>query len=194
MNDDYFEGILQLRNPSREVEDYILNSVEKKKNVRISDIKRVRGGLDFYFSSNKHIFRLGGELQNRFGGILKTSAKLHTRNKQTSKEVHRVNVLFRIMDYKKGDVVKIDEEVIKIKSMTKNITGRRLSDDKKLMFSYDAHIEVLKRFKTIVSKIKPDLEVLHPETFQSVPVINERKLSVGEKVKVVIFKGSIYLV
>ena len=194
MDNDYFEGILQLRNPNREIEDYIIDNVEKKKNVQISNIKKVKGGLDFYFTSNKHLFRIGTELQNKFGGIVKTSSKLHTRNKQNSKEVHRVNVLFRVMDFKKGDVVKIDNDIISIKNMNKKITGRRLSDDKKLMFGYDANVEVLKKYKTLVSKIVPTLEVLHPETFQSVNVLNNKKLSIGEKVKVVIDNNFVYLV
>ena len=46
-----------------------------------------------------------------------------------------------------------------------------------------------------MSKVKPNVEVLHPETYESVEVKNKklRKLKLGEKVKIVRWKG-VYVV
>ncbi len=193
MHKGYFEGILQLRNPNKEVVDYIKKEIKKKEKVSISDIKKVRGGLDFYLTSNKYLLKLGEILQKQFGGILKTSSKLHTRSRQTSKEVHRVNVLFRAMDFKKNDVILINNQLIKIKSMGKKIQGINLEDNKKKIFEYSEKIEVLKRHDTVVSKIKPKIEVIHPETFQSIETINKKTTVPGKKIKVVIEKNKVYI-
>jgi NMD protein affecting ribosome stability and mRNA decay len=52
---------------------------------------------------------------------------------------------------------------------------------------------VLKPVKTTVSKLEPQIEVLDPDTYQSVPVENSKKLKLGEKVKVVKDKGLFYV-
>ena len=193
MDDKYFEGILQLRNPNSIVIDFIEKTVSKKDKVAINKIKKVRGGVDFYLTSNKYLIKLGRELQKMFGGILKTSSKLYTRNKQTSKEVHRVNVLLRLMDFKKDDIVKIDDKIIKIKHLGKKIKGIDLITNKNKIIEYNEDTEVIEKFQTIVSKIRPQIEVIHPSTFQSIKPMNEKKLQTGQKVKVVLVKNRLYL-
>ena len=194
MHNGYFEGILQLRNPNKEVIEYIIKTVERKENVAITNIKKVRGGIDFYITSNKYLQRLGKELQNRFGGVLKTSSKLHTRNHQTSKELHRVNVLFRLLDLKKNDIIQINNHAIKIKHIGKKITGINLNNNKKKIYEFNNKFKALKTFQTVVSKTKPEIEVIHPDTFQSVEVVNKKKVSSGKKVKIVLVNNEIYLI
>lgn len=95
---EYFEGILQLRDIKQEVTDFCLEDIEKhseKGGIFFSKTEEVKNGVDFYCSSNKYLMHLGKKLKKRFKGELKTSAKLFTKNKQTSKDVYRVTVLFR---------------------------------------------------------------------------------------------------
>jgi len=187
---EYFEGILQLRRPKKEVVDAIKESVNKKQGVFISKEIEVRNGIDFYFSSQRFLQGLGKKLQNNFGGVLKTSAKLHTRDRQKSKNLYRVNVLIELPEFSKSDVIFIDEKIIKVHKIGKLFKGVDLKTNKVVSFDYhNKKPEVLKKYKTQVTKVYPELEVLHPETFQSVKVGNRKKLKIGEKVDVVLKEG-----
>lgn len=135
-NPQYFEGILQLRNPNQEVIDFIEKQTEEKENVFITKKEKVRNGIDFYFTSNKYMQNLGKKLQNCFGGELKFSSKLFSRNRQTSKEIHRVNVLFRIPEFKKGDIVKLKGDKIRVINIGKKVFGKNLDTGKKVTINF----------------------------------------------------------
>jgi len=191
---DYFEGALQLR----KIDDTILDFVDKylkKKNVFISNEKKQKNGLDFNITDKNKVQEVGHLLQKKFGGILKISPRLHTRDKQTSKDVYRVNVYYEAPDYKFGDVVKVDNKLILVKGMGKTITGIDLKSSKKVSVDMkNKEYNLIKPVKTSVSKTHPNIEVLDPETYQSVNVENKKKVKAGEKVLVVNDKGLFYLI
>ena len=91
----YFEGILQIRNPKPEVIEFVNVAIAKAENIFVNKTVEVRGGIDFYMSSKKFLRKLGLNLNKRFPGEFNQSAQLFSRNNQTSKEVFRLNVLFR---------------------------------------------------------------------------------------------------
>lgn len=132
----YFEGILQLRNPVPEVEEYILSKVARDNKGKISKIKPVEGGLDYYFTSQKYLVALGKHLQEKFGGELIVSRRLFSRNRQTSKEVFRVTVLLRIPKFKVGDIVKIRRDVVKVTGIGKKIRGVSVETGRKVCISF----------------------------------------------------------
>ena len=194
---NYFAGTLQIRNPNEKVKNYIQEAMNsaKKRGVFITKTKELKNGVDYYLTDNGFAVKLGKELQNKFGGELKTSAKLHTKDKMTSREVHRLSVLLRLPDYVIGDYIVLDDDPIKIIKMGKKISGKNLRTGKQKTFDVkDGEPEILKVYKTSISKIKPELEALHPETYQSIKVENPVELKVGQKVKVVIVKGKLFLV
>ncbi len=96
MDPNYYEGILQLRNPSEEVINFVRNQFKKNQKVWIAKQEKLKTGTDLYISSNKFLLSLGKKLKNSFNGELKTSRKLHSRNRVTSKNIYRVTVLFRL--------------------------------------------------------------------------------------------------
>ena len=102
----YFEGILQLRNPKEEVKDYILKRLDsvKIKGIHASDVKEVTNGIDYHITSKSFLRKLGRELKTRFKGDYNESPELFSRNHQTSKDIWRINVLFRCHDEKKEEV------------------------------------------------------------------------------------------
>jgi NMD protein affecting ribosome stability and mRNA decay len=122
MHDEYFEGILQLRDPRDEIIKYIKTTVDKRENVRISKEKNVKGGVDLFFSSQKFMLGLGVKLQKRFGGDMKISKKLHTRDKQRSKDIYRGYLYFRPSKYKKDDIINHRGDKIKVISAQKEIS------------------------------------------------------------------------
>ena len=95
-NPQYFEGILQLRNPNEEVLNFIKNQFKNNKKAWIAKEEELKTGIDIYISSNRFLLALGKRLKKSFKGELKVSRKLHTKNRLTSKQVYRVTVLFRL--------------------------------------------------------------------------------------------------
>ena len=190
VNAQYFEGILQLRKPNQEVERYIRNTIKKQDNVFIAKEEKVRNGIDFYISSQHFLQNLGKKLQNNFGGTLKVSKKAHTRDRLRSRDLYRVNVLFVPTEFKKNDIVAIDEKMIKVYEIRKQLKGINIKTWKNVSIDYkDRKYEILEKYITEVIKVYPNIEVLHPETFQNVNVNNPRQLKIGQKVEVVLKDG-----
>lgn len=131
-NKDYFEGILQLRNIDNEVIEFTLKEIEKNENTFIAKIKKVTNGVDIYISPQKSLRSLGNKLQNHFGGQLIVSKKLHTKSRVTSKDLYRVNMLFRLPKFKKGDIIEYKGDKIKIISVHKKVLAKDIKTGKKL--------------------------------------------------------------
>ncbi len=184
-NDKYFEGILQLRNITQEIIDFIEKKLNKTKELNISKIVEQKKGLDLYMTDKRKMERLALDLQKEFGGILKKSPQLFSKNRQTSKNIYRLNICLKFCDFKKGDVIKVNNKYIKVTNTGKKISGIDLTFNKKISLDVE-DFEILKEYKTLVSKVKPRIEVIHPETFQSVPVENKAKVKVEQKVNVVV--------
>jgi len=135
-NPQYYEGILQLRNPNKEVIDFIERHIEGKENVFITKKEKVRNGIDFYITSKKYLQNLGRKLQNCFGGELKISSRLFSRDRQTSKNIYRVNVLFRLPGFKKGDIIELKGDKIKVINIGKNVFGKNIKTGKKVSVNF----------------------------------------------------------
>ncbi|MBR9676220.1 hypothetical protein GOV05_04380 [Candidatus Woesearchaeota archaeon] len=97
ISDTYVEGTLQLRGVSQEVKDYVWDYVEKNnvKGVNVNKHSVVRGGEDFVFNSKRHMKRLAQLLKRRFGGEVKEAAQLFSHDRQTSKDIIRLNIVYR---------------------------------------------------------------------------------------------------
>ncbi len=137
MNDQYFEGILQLRNPNSLVLEFIATETENRKGVFISKTVKVANGIDFYFSSQRFLQRLGHKLKEKFGGELKINESLHTRDHLTSKDLYRVNVYFRVLNIKKGDKVMIRGEEFEIIGIGKKILAKSLENGRKSQLKFE---------------------------------------------------------
>ena len=137
---DYFQGILQLRDINDEILSFVHNQIKKRGDVAVTRTVRLANGLDPYITSQKFIRILGKKLKDSFGGELKISSKLHTTNRQ-GKELYRVNVLFRLSKYKKGDIVSVRGDEVRLISIGKKIfaknikTGRRVTIRNKELFN-----------------------------------------------------------
>lgn len=196
----YFEGVLQLRNASEEVRDAVKRDLAKyaPKGVHLTKEKEVRGGVDLYVTSGTFLRSFAADMHNRYGGELKLTARLFTRDRLTSREVYRVMALIRLPDFTRGEVMGVDGRVIKVTSVEGTIihgidlaTGKRASAD-----STARGAERLERHETQVSRVRPSIEVLDPDTYQSVQVENQQKakgLQPGTTVQVVKHANRVYL-
>lgn len=133
---EYFEGILQLRNDNQDIIDTLAKEIEKR-NINIAKIKKQKNGVDIYVSSQRVLRSLGLKLQAQYGGQLKVSRKLHTRNRMRSREVYRVNVLLRLPDFKKGDVIDFKGEPHEVLGMQKKVLLKNKETGRKSSVSFD---------------------------------------------------------
>lgn len=134
--DQYYEGILQLRNPTKELIDFVRWDVKRKGDVSVAKQVKVVNGIDFYISDQRYTLGLGRRLQRQFKGELKTSKKLYSMDRFTGKRIYRVTVLFRLPKFKKGDIVKWKGKKIRIRFLGKKVSGVELETGKKVSFGY----------------------------------------------------------
>ena len=131
---EYYEGILQLRTPTQEVVDFVRRKTAKDKKAVIVKEKKAKKGIDVYFSSQKYLRSMGKMLKQRFPGILTISRKLFTVSKITGKRVYRVTVLFRVLPFKRGDVLEVRGETVEIITLDKKILVKNLKTGKKEVY------------------------------------------------------------
>ncbi len=91
----YYEAIIQLRPDEEKIVSYVYNFLKDKPYAKITQEKQLKSGRDLYITSKKAAMALGKRLKEVFPGELTLSRTLHTRDRQTSKDLYRVTVLFR---------------------------------------------------------------------------------------------------
>jgi len=132
----YYEGILQLRKPSKDVIEFVNELVEEREKVNIVKKEKVVNGIDLFFDNQRYMISIGKKLQSRFGGELKITRKLYTVNRLSGKRIYRVNVLFRLPGLKAGDIINFKGKEIKIKAVGKKIFGFDTKTGKKFSIAY----------------------------------------------------------
>ena len=175
----YYEGVLQLRNRKNDDFEKVVNDTIKRlehKQEFISNTVELKDGMDLYFSSNKLLQNIGKKLYETYGGEHKTSQSLFKRDHQTGKSIYRVTVLLRLPDMSRGDIVKVNKRLVLVKNIKKHtLIGIDLCTHNKIKVNYEHALPLLKKNElknAHVSMVKPHLEVLHPETFQSTRIEN----------------------
>lgn len=128
---NYYQGILQLRDVGNDVVDFVRNQINKRNDVLITKTVKVGNGLDMYITSQKFIRILGKKLRESFGGELKTSIKLHTKSR-TGKDLYRVNVLFRPVKHKRGDIIVVRGDEVKLLAVGRRVFARDMKTGKKI--------------------------------------------------------------
>jgi len=76
MRPDYFEGILQLRKPTKKLIDFAVESIEEAPGVWVAKQEKVRGGMDFYLSSNAFLRNFSQSLKKKFCGKLRIETQM----------------------------------------------------------------------------------------------------------------------
>ncbi|MFH0870471.1 MAG: NMD3-related protein [archaeon] len=198
----YFEATLQLRSANaallEESVQFLQTRVHnlRSRGMFINKAERFEDGFDLYMTSRKITQALSKELQEHFGGIMKVSPRLFTRNKQTSKNVFRVNIYVELPGFSRGDIILVDDKVCFVEKIGKKIKLIDLQNDSSMVIDYEKmDYALMKKQQTYVSRTYPSLEVINPLDFQSSMVKNKPKQTFtnGQMINVVIHKG-IYVV
>ena len=172
---DYFEAILQLRKIRKDITDFVKYEIDAK-NIKIAKITMYRGGVDFYLPSRHFAVSLGRKLVAKFGGNMQITTRLFGRSR-TGETLYRTSVLYTASSFVPGDVIRIDGKIILLKSIGKFACGTDIEkwESAKVLLK-GKKIELLEKHKTQVSKHYPKLEVIHPETYDSVAVLNPKQV------------------
>ncbi len=188
MHSEYFQGILQLRPGSKELDKLITEQL----GTQVSKKKKVRGGIDYYVKSNKKLAAYGKRIQTEVGGTLTVSQSLHTRDRQSSKDLYRLTILFRPHPFLVGDVVSSDGELYLITGGGKHQTGEHLVSGKRKKMPDDSVKQETQQ--CVVSKTRPQLEVIDPETYESTAVENSSRYKGKKKARCVKYRRKLFLV
>ena len=168
--------------------EFVRDEIKKAKTVFISKEVKIKTGIDFYITSQKFIQPLGQQLQKKFGGELKITSTLHTRDHQTSKDLYRVDVLLRLTEFNAGDILKINNKLVLVKEISgKRVVGVDLTQNNKNAAEnytnkeYEVvaaaedykEVNVVSRVeRKVKGKKETYIEVLNPEDYQPVKVEN----------------------
>ncbi|MEK6949324.1 MAG: NMD3-related protein [Nanoarchaeota archaeon] len=133
---NYFEGVLQLRNINDEVIDFAVREIEKDPSTQISTVKEAGDGFDIFITRQKFLRSLGNKLQKQFGGQVVVSRRIFTRNRQTSRDVYRINLLFKLPSFKKGDIIDYRGDKIEILQSHKKVLAKDIKTGRKLNLSF----------------------------------------------------------
>lgn len=208
MNNNYFEGVFQIRGKDNEkyseVEDFIVNLVKKRKDCAIHKIVSDKNGIDIYVTNKRALLDIGLKSHAQFGGWLDQNAQLFSWNKMTSKDVFRLNVLLRLPDFSKHDLVEINGNTIIVKKIRgKKVIGINVIDQKEHEFDFNnTSYEIVAKksdcvMKTTISNIYPSIQIFN-ENYESVDVIDltdkKDKLKQGHNVLVIFYQGKYYLI
>ncbi|HME87528.1 MAG TPA: NMD3-related protein [Candidatus Nanoarchaeia archaeon] len=134
-----YNGILQLRNPTKEILKFTQDELKKatKKNVHCIKEEDTVNGMDYRITDAQWTRAMGKNLQGTFGGELKETAKLVSRSRETSKDLYRVTMMFRYPWFKKGDVVSYRGREVIVLNFAKKVYIQDVKTNKKSQVPYD---------------------------------------------------------
>jgi NMD protein affecting ribosome stability and mRNA decay len=203
MNRQYFEAILQLRNTSNTGFSDAIEFIEhetaraKRPDIFITKVEKVKGGLDFYMSSKKWARKLGETLIGKHGGEFQANPRLFSRNRQTSKDIYRLNVLVRLPAIPKGAVISIGDATLLVTGYGKGaMICRNLATGKTTSVNLADSYEVVEsRIETraVVTKKRPHVEVLDQVTSECTRLENVSSTT-KDRMKILFVQGRAYAV
>jgi nonsense-mediated mRNA decay protein 3 len=144
-NRQYFEGTLQLRNCREEIIDFVRKKADEEGAWIAKEVKQ-KEGIDLYLSSNKFLKKIARLLKERFKGITKESSKLFTEDFHSGKKVYRGTILFKMPNFKVGDIGTYNGDEIKIISVGKKVNVQNTKTGKKSIHKFD---DINKGFRPI---------------------------------------------
>ncbi|MDD5332096.1 MAG: NMD3-related protein [Candidatus Nanoarchaeia archaeon] len=99
-NPNYYEAIIQIRPKNQDILDFVRKRVSERKDVFISKELESKYGYDIYLTSQRFARNiLAKKLKLHYKNAeIKSSRALHSRHKQTGKELYRSTILIRLKE------------------------------------------------------------------------------------------------
>ncbi len=169
----YLEGTLQVRNLTEFTFIVLREELARaeKNYVHATKVVEKKDSMDLEMTSQHEIERIARNMQQKCGGKLKIDYKLQTRDHLRSKDLYRITATITLPKFNKGEVIKFDDAPHLIKSLSKTINTINLITGQKAKIDFEETYHLIPKQETTISKLKPQLEVLDPETYQSEPLV-----------------------
>ena len=209
---NYYEAILQLRGSNKDmdkgVRDAMMNRVLDKveaaavnnRQMFISKVQEMHGGLDFYMSSMSLSKGIARDLSHEFGAEVKESSTLV--GKKDGDDMYRLTHLVRLPPYKLGDVVEHQGKPYHLVQINKQ-GGKLLSlNDFRITSIRPMEMHSIKVLGTekdiadavVVARYDGEVQVLNPFTYATVALRVPQGYDVGETVRVFSLEGDLFLI
>jgi len=137
-NENYFEGVLQLRGWPEDKFNQIFEFIMES-SCRITKHETHGEDIDLYLTSQKFLQQLAKWMTQRFNCQLSYSNTLHTRDTRANKDLYRVTVCARLLKHNAGSIIDYKGEKVKITSLGAKpsgiiiTTGKRIFLDPKIL-------------------------------------------------------------
>lgn len=209
----YYEAILQIRSGEKNLSDelrdevvrWITASVESQSKTNrqlfITKVQQVPGGVDIYISSISLGKALTRELSDIYGAEIKESSSL-VGVSSDGQEVYRVTFLIRMPAYHVGDIILYNERPYKLNSVGK--TGGKAIDiatfrETSIKRSELMEVKIIAKASelpevTVVSRSESEIQVLHPRNYSTLDVRIPKGADIGDTVKVVEIEEELFFV
>lgn len=127
----YYEAILQVRGPGRSLPEHTQRDIQRlvkdrvatmrrnSRDIFVSKVEEVKGGLDFFFGTIPAARTVAKELQDSFCAEFKESSSLWGR--RDGKDIYRMTFLVRLPGFSEGDVIVIDGRDYYVSGMSRGV-------------------------------------------------------------------------
>jgi len=209
----YYESIIQVRGRERRlteaqkerlvcsIQDKVQEAQEENREMFISKLEEVTGGVDAYLSSISLGKAISHDLANKYGAEVKESSTLVTQKE--GRDVYRVTFLVRLPSYLRGEVILHKGRPCLVMAITSSKT--KLVDLKTHEPLTENNMD-LREAKVVgkrediteavvLSESAKEVQVLHPRTYATVELRKPQGFKVeGETVRVFLHEDEMYLV
>jgi nonsense-mediated mRNA decay protein 3 len=209
---NYYEAILQVRGPERNLPESTEEEVQRmvkervasmrktSREIFISKVERVKGGLDFFFSTIPAARNIAREIENSMCAEYKESSSLWGR--RDGKDIYRMTYMVRFQGFSKGDVIEYGGKMYFVRGMAKGmIHGIDISTgEERSMHLQDPGECSLVQPKgkilnaVVVAETKDEIQVLDTDTMKTLDVRKPNGFSrEGEQVRLVKTKAGTFV-
>jgi nonsense-mediated mRNA decay protein 3 len=185
---NYYEAILQVRGPERSLPEDSERDIERlvrervasmrkgSREIFVSKIEHVKGGLDFYFSTIPAARTVARGLQETLCSEFKESSSLWGR--RDGKDIYRMTYLVRLPSFSKGDVIDFQGREYFIRGMSRGIVhgiDLRSGEERSMKIKESGDCALVKSGSEILKAVvlidrDEELQVLDPETMSPLDV------------------------
>lgn len=210
----YFEGIVQIRadkriptseelgNCTQIAEDVALRSRMKGDRLAfIANTLELDEGVDYYVGAMKLGKQICRAIIDVYGGKFLESPKLV--GQKNGVDLYRITFALRLPEFVKGDIISVGDKVIEVQNCGKHVSGIDLETGKRFMENFNDLIDVKKLGRkqdavpaVLVADEERSIQVLDPETYETITIKRPEFLSVkqGNEIKIVKTEKGIFMV
>jgi len=200
----YFEAVLQVRKNGGDIspeerdraDDIVARQVIGERDNYVSQRVEHPTGVDYYIGDRGSAQMAAKHVKQAFNGTMDVSSSLVGR--KDGQDVYRDTIIVRIPAYRRGSYVELDDTLYRVADTGKKVGLLDLrSGARRPVYDGDMEdatvVDLEPREAVVLSRHGDEIQVLDPETYETVVLTMPADMHVGETVNVVIWNGTVYL-